>query len=43
MTFRRDKDGNLYAVKNGKIVGQVVSMGDQLEKKEKKDGNNKRR
>lgn len=35
--FRRDKDGNLYAVKDGKVVSAVMSMGDVATEQEEKD------
>ena len=36
--FRRDKDGNLFAVKDGVVISAVVSMGDITPKEEKKNG-----
>lgn len=29
--FRRDKAGNLYSVRNGKIIGRIQSFGDGQE------------
>lgn len=41
--FMRDKDGNLYAVRDGQVIGQVESMGDkQEEQEEKKNGTRNR-
>ena len=37
--FMRDKDGNLYAVRDGQVIGQVEGMGDnQKEAEVKKNG-----
>lgn len=37
--FKRDKDGNLYAVKDGEVVSAVVSMGDVATDQEVQNGN----
>lgn len=36
--FRRDKEGNLYSVKNGKTTGRILAFGDRpaTEPKEEK-------
>ena len=44
--FMRDKEGNLYAVRNGKVIGRVDSVGDgktpdKTKKKVWKDGDGK--
>lgn len=42
--FMRDKDGNLYSVKDGQVTGRIASFGDAEtdkhpeEKKEKRQG-----
>lgn len=41
--FMRDKDGNLYAVRDGQVIGQVEGMGDkQKEQEEEKNGTRNR-
>lgn len=41
--FMRDKGGNLYAVRDGQVIGQVEGMGDiQKEAEETKDGTRNR-
>lgn len=32
--FMRDKDGNLYAVRDGQVIGQVEGMGDKQKEAE---------
>lgn len=41
--FQRDKDGNLYAVKNGKVVGRMQTIGDTAPQEVDKNGNSKKR
>lgn len=40
--FMRDKDGNLYAVKDGQVISRVNAFGDEKFKEKKEDGNGKR-
>lgn len=32
--FRRDKEGNLYSVRNGEVIGRIESIGDGQEEAE---------
>lgn len=42
-TFRRDKDGNLIAYRDGKNMGRVGGMGDVPESKVRKAAKRKRK
>lgn len=37
MKFMRDKQGRLYAVDNGVVIGQIMSFGDQNTREEEKN------